>query len=470
MQIGRNGFFVACTLASATSTAFADRTETVVLDASGSMTTPRTSGGNRFDAAKSEGALRVTTLSGQVGGLAGGVYVFKFFRDFLGGGGLVPQQDPTTLNICAPVSAGGTGPCTAGQAIRAINAATVSNQNTPLAGSLCDSIDIASASGSGATTARFLDLYTDGAENFTDPAHPCFGPFSVSTSPPYDLGSWQNKVYLHAVNASPAITINPTLYVDVSTFAPKVVNPPPAQLPTTHTFVGALAPAFLAPSHPASSSPFAGPIVSGLNPGPLSLLSDQQFFAQLAADTDGFYREVGDNEPLPVFADIDGDFDVDRDDAIALARLFGKSPTFDTDLDGDDAIGYGDYRILVSRLGTGTGTPAPDPYTHENVRTCFGGVPLVIDGAVIESEGTVISGLNNCQVIIRNSLIVSGGVALRTRGIGIVTIENSIIVGEDGWLTSTGKTILFARNSVFHGKRLSIGRFDYVNRGGNTFE
>lgn len=392
-------------------TAAADRTMVVVIDQTGSMLLTRPSDGmTRFEAAKLQAADRVFEAgSVETLGLSG-VQVFTFHNDFFSGEfgltdrsmGFIPWDDARDLILTLTMPSGA----------------------TPLAGSMCDAIDAASASGSGSTTARFFEVYTDGGENNTDPAHPCAGFHSSSTSAPFDLGSWQNKVYNYNLDATPAVTTSATLlYHDVS---PLWVTTP---------------------------------------------LSDEDFFAALTRDTGGTLTLVDDSAPLPVFGDIDGDYDVDRDDAIALALRFGDPASAGgDDLDGDGKIGFSDYQLVLSLFGTGHNPPEADPYTQgQTVRCGSRDHEVVIDGAVIEDAGVTISVRGECTVVIRNSLIVSGKAAIRVRGAADLVVDNSIIAGEGAWLDSAGTTSLSASGSVFHGAEDVNGDFDYDDRGGNTF-
>jgi hypothetical protein len=415
-------------------TAAAERSLVVVLDATGSMTQVRTDGKTRFEAAVEAANDRLLFLNAETAGIAR-VAVYKFYG--------------TGIEQLSNDGAGGAW-VTPFDASEDIANATVTFEATPLAGSMCDTVDIARASVAAAPATRFLEVFTDGDENNTLMSSPCFGPASLDPNAPFDMGSWQNKVWVRTTNPLPAVTVGVTLYTNVSFAFASAFGGSPAQSienganPAQPTYFG--------------FGVFAVPV------------SDAEFFSQLAAGTGGNYVEVQDDQPAPVVADLDGDFDVDRDDAIALARQFGSLATSETDLDGDGSVGYGDYVLLLSRFGNGTGTPAADPYTQGTVITCHGAQVVTVDGLVIESGGLTIQGTGACSVVIRNSLIVSGSTAITTRGVSHLQVDNSIIVGEAGWLNSTGVATLSAAGSVFHGKRTSRGAFVYSDRGGNTFE
>lgn len=429
-------------LALVSSTAHADRTMVVVVDATGSMTQDRTDPithvtTSRFEAARAAASQRVFNAGNEAGGLNGGVAVFTF-------------SGPGITAWAADGSVSGTPVfMTKTQAKNVIdNFIAVTPLDTPLADSICATADIASASGTvGVTTARLLEVYSDGGENASFGA--CSGPDAGTPDYPWTPDSWQKKTYDHLVNELPtvaAVKADFTYFTNVATFA--------------RTAVPASAAHDVAAS--ANVRSFA------LAEGPPS---DADFFALLAAGTGGTYTEVADNAALPVFADLDSNFVVDRNDAISLARSFGGPVSTSLDLNADGKIGYGDYAILKGLLGTGPGTPAPDPYTAANVITCHFGQVLTIDGKAIEAAGpTVIDADNLCVLTIKNSLLVSGSFAIKARGLLTVTVDNSIIVGEGSWLSAAPLSLIVvnAKNTVFHGKTTTP--YVYVSRGGNTFE
>ncbi|TMQ05992.1 MAG: hypothetical protein E6J91_39145 [Deltaproteobacteria bacterium] len=269
----------------AAGTAAADRTMVVLLDATGSMQTTRCDNSlSRFDQSKLDAADRVTFAAMETGGLSG-VAVFKFSGS---GTGIVAE----TAGFVTPFDA-----------VTAINNATVTSDLTPLANAMCSVIDTARASGSGATTTRFLEVFSDGGENNSVGA-PCAGPYSTTNSPPFDAGppaSWQNLVYERTTNPLPAVTVDATLYHN-ETGCPLLaarIDPETAAL----TAAGRQAPALSAPA------------------------TDVDFFSALATATGGNFTDVVDSAPVPVIADLDGNFVVDRNDAILLARLRRLSAT-----------------------------------------------------------------------------------------------------------------------------------------------
>jgi hypothetical protein len=440
------GGFVGLMLAAGT--AAADRTMVVLLDATGSMQTIRKdSNGNctetpcrsRFKQAQLDAATRVQDV--QLNGGLLGVAVYKFF---LTGTGINIVHEPpgSPDGFVAPFDAQ-----------TAILNATVTSERTPLAGAMCDAIDKARQSGTAATTTRFLEVYTDGGENNTL-GPPCKGPFSVMlNTAPFDSGppaSWQHLVYSRAIDLLPPVQVDGTLYHNVS--APLALRTDPANPESVELE------ALGRPEANARAAVFASPA------------TDVDLFSALAADTGGTFTEVVDGEPVPVSGDLDGDFDVDRNDAILMARQFGSPAVPAFDLNGDGKIGFDDYVLLIAHFSKDSGTPAPDPYTPSSTVNCRGAQTITIDGKVIENGGVTIQGTGSCHVIIRNSLIVSGAAAVTVRGSTVLEVENSIVVGEGQWLDARGSTLLSAADSVFHGQQKVNGAFAYTDRGGNTFE
>jgi hypothetical protein len=419
---------VLATLGAGSRDAHAQRRMLVLIDATGSMTTPRPGdvvNPTRFHAAKALATQRV--LEQDALGL-NGVAVFTF-------------QDASAT----PRTAGFVDTNTALIAIDGLDPNTVPFGVTPLAGSMCDAVDALVTDG-GAT--KILQVSSDGEENATPAAHPCFGPFSATSVEPFDLGSWQNKVYVKAVGA---------VIVRIDLF-----NPGP--------IVSLAAQAVADPEGGASANlqTFAKLAASATTDHPATL---EEFFGALARATGGQLVVAHDEEPLPVFADMNDDRCVDRTDAILLARNFGKSiPAVDGkfDLNQDGVVGFADYQILLDHRTTGCGTP--DPYVLREPIACHGAQVISIDGAVIESTALAIDARGACQVNIRNSLLVAGQDAIKIMGAAIVTVDNSIIVGEHGALVAVGATKLSAANTIFHGLKQTLGAFLYVDRGGNVWE
>lgn len=421
--VGRYWFGIFGTWLLATTAAHADRSMVVLLDASGSMTEIRSDNITRYRAAQNEAASRVETAARfEVEGLVN-VAVLQFNSAT----GTISLSGGTAANptFVDPVAAVGI-----------INTSSVSVFGTPLADGLCDTIDAARLL-SLTTTDRLIEAYTDGQENTSDPTK-CGGDPS-QTGNPFDPGSWQNKVWLKATDSNEtAVQISTTLYTDVTN---------PFASGTGNSEVGA---------------PSARPFISTL----LGFISDERFFAELTAATGGTFTVVTDADPLPVFADVDRDFDVDRDDAIELARQFGAPATRTYDLDASGSIGFSDYAILISRFATG----APDRFSDGNAFTCGNNDVLVLDGLAIEDGGITIDARSKCTITIRNSLIVSGDSAIRIRGAARLTVDNSILVGEGAWVRGAGVVTLSAANSVFHGAQVVDGSVAFTDRGGNVFE
>lgn len=452
--VGRYLFTIVGASLLATGTAHADRTIIILLDQSGSMATPRSSDSVvRYEKARQLAAQRVfNAATVDVEGLANvAVIAFSETSTYPLTGGTI--NNPTFVDTDT--------------AIAAINNPAnnyIPGALTPLADGMCDAIR-ALRNPILTTTIRRLETYTDGGENNSvlesiDP-NKCGGTWSGSGHP-YDgdggggipvEDSWQQNVLHLATLFLPGVelTTSTTLFTNVETAlffgggggGGGFVNPELARLGKLGRIV-----------------------ISSL----LAPISDEQFFRELAEVTGGTFTLVLDSQPVPVFADVDGDFDVDRNDAIALARQFGAPATEEFDLNNDGAIGWGDYAVLIARFGTGTGTPAPDPYSEADTISCGNNDHIVLDGLAIEDEGITIDARNKCTITIRNSLIVSGASAIRFRGSARLTVENSIIVGEGSWVSGTGVVKLTASNSVFHGAQSVAGMVAYVDQGGNVFE
>jgi hypothetical protein len=423
-------------------TAAADRIMVVLLDATGSMTAPRCDNGNtRFDQAKLDAEQRIQDVATEApipGVEEGGLAKVAVYRFAGSGTGLeVITHDPTlNSDFVAPFDA-----------VQAIIATRPPNGATPLANAMCQVVATASQFTTDQVTTpistRFVEVFSDGGEN-NSVGPPCAGPYSSTNGAPFENGSWQNLVFLAGANVLPHVRIDPTLYHNETgcLSGPSTIDPEP----------GALVP------RPRATAQATSPA------------TDVDFFSALAVATGGLFTDALDNAPELVTADLDGDFDVDRNDAILLARRFGAPPSPAFDLNADGKIGFADYQLLRTHFSRGRGTPIADPYTQSPTITCTGARAITLDGKVIESGGLTVQGGPTCHLIIRNILIVSGAAAITIRGSAILEVDNSIIVGEAQWLNASGATSLAASRSVFHGPQVVSGSFTLLDRGGNTFE
>lgn len=408
-----------------------ERRLVVLLDATGSMTMTRPAdpvNPNRFDAARSVSIDDLIAFAGDATNPLTGVRIFTFHNTGITEQ-IPPNPDPDTEANPDPDGDGWFAPDFIRKLILRLPMPT---GLTPLAGSMCDAIDVFADRAPPpfpADTIKTLATYSDGGENNTSPLSECFD---------LDRATWQSKVTTHLLNAG--VVFNGTLFTDATLLA-SAPNPETTEL-------------------------------AGLGRAPtpaLSGLSDAEFFASLAKATGGTFRTVTDNERLPVFADLNDDSAVDRTDAILLARQFGQPADPRFDLNNDGVIDFNDYLIVISRLGVGSGNP--DPYAPRDPVVCKNS-EVVIDGQVIENAGITITTHDaSCKgVTIRNSLIVSGQNALTIVGATQVTVDNSIIVGQDDAITLRGVARLSAANSVFHGKTDLRGQIKLTDRGGNVFE
>ena len=423
---------VLATIVAGSTTAQAQRKMLVLVDASGSMSTTRADAATRFAAAKIRAQKKIVEHAAS--GLDGvAVYTFSDITSTLQTAGFV---DTTT----------------AFNAVGALDLATVGGGNTPLAGAVCDAVDVLVAQ---TATLRILELASDGEENFTPTTHPCFGPASTDSTPPYSAGSWQNKVYNKVADAANGMIVQIDLFdpgpvVGTAALA-AAASDPEAQVTAKTRLVAAAA-------------------AAAVGDGPPTLTD---FFTQIALVSGGRLTVIEDTSPtLPVFADVNGNSCVDRSDALLIARAFGQSgPPQDNplDLDLDGKVGFSDYALAVSNFTPG-GCGVVDPYVSRAPLVCGAGRPVVIDGQAIESSGITIDAHPACQIVIKNSLIVSGQNAINILGAALVSVDHSTLVGQNAVLMSRGATLLFAKDSVFHGQRNVDGAFALIDLGGNTFE
>lgn len=424
---------VLATIVGASSAAHADRQMLVLIDASGSMSITRADLQTRFAAAKQRALDQIAVQA--AGGLDGvAVYTFSDTTSTAQTAGFVDK------NVAIGVVAG-------------LDLFTVGGGNTPLAGAMCDAVDVLVATGA---TEKILEVASDGEENFTPAAHPCSGPFSTDPAPPYSTDSWQNKVFLKV--ALSGITVQIDLF-----------DPGPI------TGFAAVAAALDPEAEVTGAARFAAAgkmltAAAAAGEGPPTL---REFFTQIALVSGGRLTVIEDTAPtVPVEGDADGNACIDRSDAIAVARAFGQTGApqdlaFDLDLSG--SVGFTDYAAMTSRFTPG-GCGTPDPYTPRAPIVCRGAMTITVNAQVIENGGITVDARGACQITIRNSLIVSGQNALNVLGTALITVDNSTLVGEGAVLSSTGATMVIARNSVFHGRRTVTGLLTLIDLGGNTFE
>lgn len=417
-------------IAAGDSTAHAQRRMLVLIDASGSMTTVRPSDSQpRFTAAKDLATQRVLEQAAAPGGLTGvAVYTFR-------------DASSTLRTLGGFVSVNN-----ALDAIEALDITVDVGGVTPLAGSMCDAVDTLVAAGAGT---RILQVSSDGEENATPLGHLCQGPDSASNVEPFTAGSWQNLVLTHAENN---VIVRIDLFNDVAISG------------------------FGAGAKRASHDPEAGVTTQFRAATPAGAVALQpptleEFFTVLARRTGGQLVIAADTAPVPLTADLNGDQCVDRNDAILLARQFGKTgAAFDGkfDLSVDGKIGFADYELLLANRTAGCGPK--DPFVTAPRVVCSALQKVVIDGKAIENRGVTIDARLGCHVVIKNSMIVSGQNAIQISGGATITVDNSLLVGENAVLVLQGGAILSAGNTIFHGAKKLQGILTYIDRGGNTWE
>lgn len=205
----------------------------VLIDATGSMAQPRGDSKTRFEGAQKVAKDHVRAEAASADGLAG-VAIYSFHDEGI---------EAHTTGFIDPTTAG-----------NRIDTLTLSFSSSPLAGSLCDAIDVLSGAGGNDVT-KLLEVLLDGGENNTPAAHPCAGPSSSGELPPFDAGSWQNKVW----NKAGGSRAHPTI-----------------------TFFGA-------------GSLQAQLRAQAVHPD----LTDPNFFSSLALANGGQFHQIFDDQPLP---------------------------------------------------------------------------------------------------------------------------------------------------------------------------
>ncbi|HEU4726537.1 MAG TPA: vWA domain-containing protein [Kofleriaceae bacterium] len=426
---------VLATIIAGSSTAHAQRKMLVLIDASGSMSTPRVGDAvhpTRFDAAKALAEQRI--LEQDNVSVLSGVAVYTF--------------SDSTATLRTPVSAAHpTGFVSVNEALDAIDALdlfTAGGGSTPLAGSMCDAIDTLVAE---AGTFRILQVSSDGLENSTPIGHQCQGPDTVDPEP-FTSGSWQNLVLakFNGSGVQARVDLFDSTQISLAARLTGFQDPESQITAQARTILLTAAAAI------------------GVNPPTL-----EEFFAAIARVTGGQLTLVEDELPIPVYADMNDDRCVDRTDSNLMARRFGQTvPPADVkfDLSLDGKIGFADYSILLANR---TGCGQPDPFTPRAPVLCTSG-KVVIENQSIEDAGLTVDVEGFCQIVIKNSVIVSGKNAINVVGTAVVTVDNSTLVGENAVVSSFGVTLISAANTVFHGNKAVIGALAIIDRGGNTFE
>jgi hypothetical protein len=410
----------------------------VLIDASSSMETARTSDAvnpTRFDAAKARAKQQIAMQAGLgIDGVA--VYTFS--------DSAATEQTTGFVSITDALNK-----------IDTLDLFTVGGGVTPLAGSVCDMVDVLVATHA---TDKILDLASDGEENSTPVGTHCQGPFSTTSTPPYSDGSWQNLVLNYVVDNG----VNP--YIDL-------FNPDP--IINFAAIARAVDPEAERTAAARAASPlarFAAAAVTAADDQPPTLA---QFFTELATEAGGRLTVIDDGTAqLPATGDISGDGCTDRSDALKIARAFGTvgaPQTNPLDVDGDGVVGFSDYAVTVASFTPG-GCGTPDPYVTKPVVNCGGFTPVVIDRAAIEGRGITVNAHGLCLLTIKNSLIVSGTSAINVQGSAIITVDNSILVGQGAVVSSSGATLLSVGKTVLHGVQTVQGALVIVDRGGNTIE
>jgi len=405
----------------------------VLIDASGSMTQLRSSDNKmRFEAAKERAFANLQNEA--MMGLSGvAIYTFQ-------DAGLT-NRTGTAANPFVDIN-------TANNALMSLDPNTVPAGVTPLAGSMCDAIDILAG-----TTAsqRILSVSSDGEENATPSIHACFGPFSAINVPPFEADSWQNKVYVKATNPPGGVPM--IVQVDLFNYPPitSLVRNLAAAVQETGTTTAIAAKA------------------SRLAAAAAEPLTLEQFFTYLAHDTGGSISVISDDVALPVYADFNGDGCVDFSDALQVAFRFGEvTPVVDGkfDLDHDGIVTFLDFVQVIANV---TAECVADSYAVAEPITCSGSQKVVIDGKIIDDQATTITAYGSCKLTIKNSIIVAGGTAVNIYGAARVQIENSSVIGDSAMVDLTGAAVISAKNSNLKGRIKTTGAIKFHDLGGNTW-
>lgn len=434
---------VAVTLAAVMATtapAHAGTSLLLLIDGSGSMTTPRPVG-DRFDDAIAGARTAIHDveigLTDATKPLTVALYAFQGNSSSpiaLTGGAFVSANDARDALDCLRP------PNPLPQGLVCAQGPFAVGGGTPLAGGMCAAADTLFGR---AGETKLMHISSDGEENTTTTGgcEGVNGTYNASTG--WSAGSWQANVVNHFTGKG--IATSTTLFV-----LPGLPFAPPTDPE------GILSPKARSLAATAAAS-------TGLTPL-------EQFFTTIAVATGGHLTVVRDDEPLPVAGDHNGDRCVDRSDAILVARAFGPvAPPLDGsfDLNFDGKVDFADYLIEASQI---TSTCGADPYVSAAPLVCSGSKRVVIDGRSITDGGVTIDARVSCQITIKNSLIVSGKSAITIVGTAAVIVDHSILVGQDAVLATDGAVVLSAANSVFHGATTVHGAFTYVNRGNNIFE
>jgi len=412
MKVGRIPlmcvFALFATVASTTSAYAATTFVIVLLDATGSMST-QTNGQSRFQLAADKAAEELNKLQGDVM-----VDVYTF-RD-LGTadppmtehtGGFVPpidaaSQTKVVANLILCVGGMNPGfdcnglpqnfPAFVKQTQPPQSFPVVPNGVTPLADAMCTSFD--RLTNDTTTHGGILIVSSDGLENASKgDCHGDLGAvFDQTTGWP--LKSWQQNV----INRFTSVTGNP-VHVDAQVFLTPVTGVPFGPPPDVETGLPSRAPAFA----------ISAAAATGIDPL-------QQFFLSLAQAVGGRVRVFTDNQPAPLFGDVNGGQCVDITDAIDVARAFGQ-PAFgsDFDLNVDGKIGFDDYQLVTQSATPGCGTP--NPFTPRNPVVCKGAKRIVIDGQSIADGGITIDARGACDITIRTASSYRGRMPSRSSAV-----------------------------------------------------
>ncbi len=276
----------------------------LLIDSSGSMSTKSVNGGTRFQRAKNQA---IKDVDGRVKQNANACFQAWTFS-----GNEYKNHSSRWL--------------TADQVKTQIDSLSNVGGNTPLAKSLCASIDEFARLGTVRVYNKFLFLSSDGDENSTPSSDPCFGPSSKEKNLPYTPGSWQAKVYSKLT--TPPVTIYNRIFTDYITLTINRLLPK-----------NILAQMGRNESRNQTALPVGDTLI--------------HFYRDIAKQTGGGTKMyIGSKEqpiPLPnVVGDLSGNGCIDDEDFAILSENFGQvdpqSP--EADLDFNNIVNYDDFLLL----------------------------------------------------------------------------------------------------------------------------
>ncbi len=312
------------------STAQAREYMLMLVDRSGSMTSPSTGTPllpSRWDVAKALAVADTEVIA------ADRKYALWSFN----GSGIVSHipfaADATSSEVQSYIDGGGLGSPAS---------------STPLAGAICDAVDELIPHQLAADDVLILKLYSDGLENSTPMAHPCWGPSDANHANPTNPLSWESLVMNKVRTGNPASPASPE--------HPLIFN---ADFLFEHEI------SIYAGPQTAAGGKQGSPLVASIRregvPVPPSILNApgqevaqfSEFLRVLADSTGGRYRAFSSRSRLPVVGDVTGDYCVDMADLKAVRANMGArvGPYSPLDPNQNGYVDGYDERTVQKHLG-----------------------------------------------------------------------------------------------------------------------